>query len=69
MRELRRLFVTWLAVYLLVTSLMFVAGPLLSGLPLMLRTLVLTLILVPVLRYGLPRLISWTGRGFPAGIG
>ena len=34
MRELRRLFVTWLAVYLLVTSLMFVAGPLLSGLPL-----------------------------------
>ena len=41
--------VVWIAIYPSITLLLWLAGPLLLRLPLMLRTLVLTGILVPLL--------------------
>lgn len=46
---LKRVFVTWLAIYPAITLLLFLGGPLLEPLPLPLRTLVLTGILVPLM--------------------
>lgn len=43
----------WIAIYPSITLLLWLAGPLLMRLPLMLRTLVLTGILVPLLVFAL----------------
>jgi antibiotic biosynthesis monooxygenase (ABM) superfamily enzyme len=47
----KRAFIIWLAIYPLITLLYFLLGSSLSGLPLMLRTLILTAIAVPVMFY------------------
>jgi antibiotic biosynthesis monooxygenase (ABM) superfamily enzyme len=49
--RLRLTILIWAAVYPLLTALLFLAGPLLEGLPLPLRTLPATLVLVPTLTY------------------
>ena len=43
--------ITWSVVYPLITVLLMVLEPLLAGLPVPLRTLILTLILVPLMGY------------------
>ena len=57
-------FLTWAVVYPLITGLLLVLEPMLDGLPVYLRTLLLTAILVPVMVYlAMPfatrRLASW----------
>lgn len=47
----KRAFLTWLAIYPVITLIFILFGNLLIQLPLALRTLVLTLILVPLLSY------------------
>jgi uncharacterized protein len=56
--------VIWLAIYPALTVTLFLLGPVLTPLPLVLRTLVLTVILVPAMVYllvpGVQRLLaSW----------
>ncbi|MFC9330726.1 hypothetical protein [Kitasatospora sp. NPDC057015] len=62
----RRALITWLAVYPAITLALAVLGPALAGLPLVLRTLVLTAVVVPVAAYllipGLLRLNAGLGR-------
>lgn len=48
-RKARMAIVTWIVVYPLITGLLLVLDPLLAGLPMPLRTLVLTAIMVPVM--------------------
>jgi antibiotic biosynthesis monooxygenase (ABM) superfamily enzyme len=43
----------WMGIYPLVTLISVVLGPVLAQLPILLRTLVMTLILVPVMVYGI----------------
>ena len=57
-------FLTWAVVYPLITGLLLLLEPMLDGLPVYLRTLLLTAILVPVMVYfAMPfatrRLASW----------
>ncbi|MFJ5548800.1 hypothetical protein [Streptomyces sp. NPDC093225] len=47
----RRALLTWLAVYPVITAVLAVLGPALAGLPLPLRSLVLTALVVPVVVY------------------
>ena len=47
-----RALVTWLAVYPLITTVLWLTGPLLDGAPLPLQTLVLTAVVVPLAVYG-----------------
>lgn len=47
----KRAFLTWLAIYPVITLLFILFGNQLIKLPLALRTLILTLILVPLLSY------------------
>ncbi len=54
----RQAFVVWLAIYPLITVVLWAFGPHLGRLPLPLRTLALTGVLVPVMIYGLVPLIS-----------
>ncbi|WP_404870708.1 hypothetical protein ACI1MP_36935 [Kitasatospora griseola] len=63
----RRALITWLAIYPGITLLSVLLGPVLAPLPVYLRTLVLTAILVPAAVYGLvPALLkanaALTGR-------
>ena len=54
--------VIWLAIYPALTVTLFLVGPVLTPLPLVLRTLVLTVILVPAMVYllvpGVQRLLA-----------
>lgn len=47
----KRAFLTWLAIYPIITLLLWAFGEHLANLPLGIRTLILTLILVPLLSY------------------
>ncbi|WP_063753340.1 hypothetical protein [Streptomyces sp. NRRL S-87] len=47
----RRALLTWLAVYPVITAVLAVLGPALAGLPLPLRSLVLTALVVPAVVY------------------
>ncbi|WP_330334123.1 hypothetical protein OHS33_33220 [Streptomyces sp. NBC_00536] len=49
----RRALITWLAVYPTITLALGLLGPVTAGLPLPLRTLILTGVVVPVAAYGL----------------
>lgn len=52
--------VVWLAIYPTITLILMIAGPALEPLPLPLRTLVLTLVLVPLMTFVLvPTLNGW----------
>ncbi|MEM6539894.1 MAG: hypothetical protein AAF634_01985 [Bacteroidota bacterium] len=51
MKKLKSTFIVWIAIYPAITALLFVFGDLLNHLPILLRTLVLTLILVPLMVY------------------
>ena len=44
-------FITWLAIYPLITVILYVFGPWLMEMPLAIRTLVLTAVLVPLMVY------------------
>ncbi|MEM0996833.1 MAG: hypothetical protein AAGN35_07130 [Bacteroidota bacterium] len=44
-------FITWLAIYPLITVILYLFGPLLAELPLAVRTLLLTAVLVPIMVY------------------
>ena len=51
---------TWIAIWPLITGLLLIGDPLLAALPLPLRTLVLTAILVPLMSFVvMPRLTRW----------
>jgi antibiotic biosynthesis monooxygenase (ABM) superfamily enzyme len=47
----KRAFLTWLAIYPVITILFWLFGDLLIKIPLVIRTLILTLALVPLLSY------------------
>ncbi|MFC8451235.1 hypothetical protein [Kitasatospora sp. NPDC057223] len=47
----RRALITWLAVYPTITLVLALVGPATAHLPLVLRTLILTVIVVPVVAY------------------
>ncbi|MFG2292178.1 hypothetical protein [Streptomyces sp. NPDC048603] len=49
----RRAFITWLAVYPTITLALLLLGPLTQDLPLAVRTLILTAVVVPVVAYWL----------------
>ncbi|MFJ9696343.1 hypothetical protein [Kitasatospora sp. NPDC101183] len=53
----RRALITWLAVYPAITTAFALLGPHLARLPLPLRTLVMTALVVPVVVYGLMPLL------------
>ncbi|WP_433441478.1 hypothetical protein [Nonomuraea sp. CA-141351] len=48
-----RAMITWLSVYLMIMAVQLLLGPVIAPLPLALRTLVLTLIVVPTVVYAL----------------
>ncbi|MEV7416650.1 hypothetical protein [Streptomyces sp. NPDC089919] len=52
----RRAFITWLAVYPTITVVLAALGPYTGGLPVWVRTLILTAVVVPIVAYGL---IPW----------
>ncbi|MEM8811918.1 MAG: hypothetical protein AAGF59_04810 [Pseudomonadota bacterium] len=63
----RMAFLTWIVIYPLVTGLLALSDPILSGLAMPLKTFVLTAILVPVMAYLVmpvvtARLASWLHR-------
>mgnify|MGYP000738807251 CR=1 FL=1 len=47
----KRVFLIWLAIYPLITVLFYVLGPHLQQFPVPLRTLMLTLVAVPIMAY------------------
>ncbi|MEK2472251.1 hypothetical protein [Streptomyces noursei] len=49
----RRALITWLAVYPTITLVLGLLGPITAHLPLLLRTLILTAIVVPIAAYAL----------------
>lgn len=51
--------VIWLAIFPLITAVLALFGPALNALPLVARTFVLTIMLVPIMVYALVPLISW----------
>lgn len=51
MKKLKNAFVVWISIYPAITFITFVFGNPLSRLPLSLRTLVLTVVLVPLMVY------------------
>jgi antibiotic biosynthesis monooxygenase (ABM) superfamily enzyme len=62
----RKAFATWLALYPLLTLTLWVLSEPLALLPLPIRTLLLTLFLVPVLAFGLvPRVRTMLDHFFP----
>ena len=64
---LRRALLTWIAIWPLITALLLLGEPYLAGLPLPLRTLVLTAILVPLMSFVvMPRLTRWADAVFGA---
>ncbi len=50
---------TWIAIYPVITLLLWLLGPAIAGLPLMVRTLILTVILVPAMVAVLMPLLMW----------
>ncbi|MEV6734896.1 MULTISPECIES: hypothetical protein [unclassified Streptomyces] len=57
----RRAFITWLAVYPTITLTLALLGPYMNDLPLVLRTLILTVVVVPIVAYWLiPTLMKAT---------
>ncbi|MEV6953045.1 hypothetical protein [Streptomyces sp. NPDC051183] len=59
----RRAFITWLAVYPTITLALALLGPAMGDLPLVLRTLILTAIVIPVVAYLLiPALMKANAR-------
>ncbi len=46
-----KVLINWLAIYPLITLVLFVFGPLLNPIPLALRTFVITIVIVPVMVY------------------
>lgn len=64
---LRRALLTWIAIWPLITALLLFGDPYLAGLPLPIRTLVLTAILVPLMSFVvMPRLTRWADAAFGA---
>lgn len=70
----RMALITWLVVYPMITALLAVLEPVLSNAPMPLRTLILSLIMVPAMVYGVmpfatARLARWlnepSGPGLP----
>lgn len=60
--QLRGALLTWVAIWPLITALLLIGDPVLAALPLPLRTLVLTAILVPLMSFVvMPRLTRWAG--------
>jgi antibiotic biosynthesis monooxygenase (ABM) superfamily enzyme len=58
----KMLLVIWLGIYPMITLLLSVLGPWLMEIPVPLRTLVLTLLLVPYMVYlAIPTLTRWLG--------
>ncbi|TAI48821.1 hypothetical protein [Flagellimonas allohymeniacidonis] len=51
MKKLKNAVIVWVAIYPTITLIMVVFGEMLSELPIYLRTLILTLILVPAMVY------------------
>ena len=51
MKKLKTTFIVWIAIYPAITLLLFLFGEYLNHLPVLLRTLVLTLVLVPLMVY------------------
>jgi antibiotic biosynthesis monooxygenase (ABM) superfamily enzyme len=61
-RLVRQSLLTWLAIYPVITLLLWLLGPSIAGLPLMVRTLILTVIMVPVMVFALvPALTATVG--------
>ncbi|MEU2564440.1 hypothetical protein ABZ626_34685 [Streptomyces longispororuber] len=60
----RRALITWLAVYPTITVALGVLGPATAHLPLLLRTLILTAIVVPVAAYALIPLLMKANAAF-----
>ncbi|MFI6154833.1 hypothetical protein ACIBCA_19325 [Kitasatospora sp. NPDC051170] len=59
----RRALLTWLAVYPSITAAFLLLGPYLGGLPVPLRTLAMTAVVVPVVVYGvMPLLMKANAR-------
>ena len=62
-KKLRMAVLTWAVLYPFVTLLLFVTGPVLAGAPLYLRTLVVSLVMVPSMIWIIqPRLVRIAGR-------
>ncbi len=58
--QLRTALLTWMAIWPLITGLLAIGEPVLETMPLPLKTLVLTGILVPVMKFAvMPRLTRW----------
>lgn len=51
MKKLKSAFIVWIAIYPAITGLLLVFGEYLNHLPILLRTFVLTIILVPIMVY------------------
>ncbi|WP_422106508.1 hypothetical protein [Winogradskyella sp.] len=51
MKKLKPLLIIWIAIYPAITGILLVFGDILNQLPVTIRTLVLTLILVPLMVY------------------
>ena len=65
--RLRQALLTWLAIWPAITTLLLLGEPLLSPLPLPLRTLALTAVLVPLMTFVImPRLNRWAAATFDA---
>ncbi|MGW0363708.1 hypothetical protein [Streptomyces sp. NPDC002990] len=47
----RRAFITWLAVYPTITLVIALLGPAMEDLPLVLRTMILTVVVIPIAAY------------------
>lgn len=63
----RRALITWLAVYPTITLALGLLGPAIGRLPLLLRTLILTAVVVPVVAYALiPLLLRLNARAVHA---
>ena len=59
-RAFRMALLTWIAIWPLITALLLLGEPMLAAMPLPLRTLVLTGILVPLMSFiVIPRLTRW----------
>lgn len=60
MKKLKSTFIVWIAIYPAITAILLVFGESLNHLPILLRTFILTIILVPLMVYVL--IPFWTKR-------
>ncbi len=51
MKKLKTSFIVWIAIYPAITGILFLFGDSLNELPITIRTLILTLVLVPLMVY------------------